>query len=86
MSNESKAVAFGASSLAIWANVAIMLVYMFAFIYAAQNLSGDVSLFYWFLVVLSGISVFVTALTRIIVDIAWQMIRKKEALDRARQR
>lgn len=84
--SETKTVAFGASSLAIWCNVAITLVYTFAFIYAAQNLGSDVSIFYWFLVVLSGLSALATLAAKVIVDVAWQLFRKKEALDKAKQR
>lgn len=84
-SNTQK-MAFASGSLAIWANVALMLVYMFAFIYAAQNLGGDVSIIYWFLAVLAGIGVLATVASKVIVDVAWQMIRKKEELDKAKDK
>lgn len=86
MSRDAEKIAYGASSLAIWANVVISLVYTFAFVYAAQNLGGDASGFYWFLAVIAGISTFMTALTKVIVDVAWMLLRKKENLDKAKQK
>lgn len=85
MNKDSEKIAYGASSLAIWANVVISIIYVFAFVYAAQNLP-DVSIFYWFLAVVAGISTFMTALTKVIVDVAWMMLRKKELLDKAKQK
>lgn len=86
MSKETEKMAFGAGSIAIWSSVAITLVYTFAFVYAAQNLGGDASIVYWFLAVLSAIGVLATSISKIIVDVAWQMIRKKELLDKAKQK
>lgn len=83
---ESVSMSMGATSLAIYANIVISIAYMFAFIYAAMNLGGDASFIFWFLAVVAGVSVLATTAAKIVVDVSWGLIRKADALDKAKDK
>lgn len=86
MSDGNERATYSAASVAIWSSVVLSVVYIFAFVYAAQNLGGDASMVYWFLAVISAIGAFATTVAKIIVDVAWMMLRKKELLDKAKRK
>lgn len=85
-SENDRLLAYGASSLAIYANLVIQVAVMVALFYAASQFEGGEAAVFYFLATTTAIGIFVTAVVKVFVDVAMSMLRKKSALDKAKQR